>query len=130
MSAHGTTACYYAGCRCDDCRAAKRDRVAANRAKAKARGFAGLKHGARSAYDAGCRCRPCRRARAEINRREYVPRPGPARRRGTCAECGHQFGVLIGGFVRIHGLAGEECPGSHYIAMEFRQRPTRKKAAA
>lgn len=127
MTSHGTVACYYAGCRRDECRKAKAERVAANRAKARARGFAGLSHGSRSAYDAGCRCEPCRHFRSKQHRREYKPRP--KQQRGTCAECGHMFGVLKGGFVRIHGRLGAECPGSHYIAVELRKRPARKAAA-
>lgn len=71
MSARAGT--YNTGCRCEDCRAYQRQRVAANRAARAARLAAGelkrnrgeglLEHGVRASYDAGCRCEPCRLAR-------------------------------------------------------------------
>ena len=80
MSAHGTTARYYAGCRCDECREAKRIRVAGNRARALANGA--LNHGVRAAYDCGCRCARCRAAKQVDyikNPGEYQPKTGKRR---------------------------------------------------
>jgi hypothetical protein len=55
---HGTNYAYeYAGCRCDQCCAFQRERVARNRADRLADGR--LTHGTRSAWDAGCRCLAC-----------------------------------------------------------------------
>lgn len=80
MKAHGTTARYYAGCRCDSCREAKRVRVAANRVRALERGD--LIHGTRNAYSCGCRCNRCRAARQVdyvCNPGEYQPKTGKRR---------------------------------------------------
>lgn len=65
---HGTYSTYFRRkCRCEECRAYQRERVAKNRADRLARGVV---HGSRSSYDAGCRCIPCLKARRKIYPRE------------------------------------------------------------
>lgn len=60
---HGTYTMYARRkCRCDECKAYQRNRVAKNRAERLATG--NLTHGTRSAYDAGCRCMYCKKARS------------------------------------------------------------------
>lgn len=62
MSPHGNRNRYVtSGCRCDECRAAQREYVAARRAVALSEG--NLTHGRRATYDAGCRCEQCRSTR-------------------------------------------------------------------
>jgi hypothetical protein len=59
---HGTYSRYFrGGCRCPECVAYQRSRVARNRAERVEAGR--LNHGTRSAYDAGCRCPACRARR-------------------------------------------------------------------
>lgn len=68
---HGYAA-YAAGCRCDVCRAAKREYIAARRAaglepirvgvvrsRAGQRAVHVREHGTTTGYRRGCRCRPC-----------------------------------------------------------------------
>jgi hypothetical protein len=108
---HGTTAAYYAGCRCDDCRKAKRLKVAADRARARERGFANLSHGSTSAYDAGCRCRLCLGHRQRRHRRDARTTSPVAR----CRVCRRDMARIGGGrFVILHGPPEARCPGSHY----------------
>lgn len=89
--AHGTENAYrYHGCRCDECRAGRAERVRARRAERRAgqppqpRKRRPLpEHGTPARYQRGCRCDECREARREQNRKykerkrtgEQAPRP-------------------------------------------------------
>jgi hypothetical protein len=71
---HGTPACYWAGCRCDDCRAANRLKHSEGNVKRRGR-LAELRddqHGRLSTYcNWGCRCDRCTAANAEACRAYY-----------------------------------------------------------
>lgn len=83
---HGTYSQYFRRkCRCEECRAYQRNRVAKNRAERLADGR--LSHGKRSAYDAGCRCSQCKavRIRANIPKHNHITRD--IKRLGLCPAC-------------------------------------------
>ncbi|MCU1530841.1 MAG: vBYenPAB5 [Arthrobacter sp.] len=60
ISNHGTTTGYAAGCRCDECKAARRAYLAAYKAKKAQAGD--YRHGTMSGYTSGCRCDECKNA--------------------------------------------------------------------
>lgn len=66
---HGKASTYDTyGCRCEDCTSAHAARVAAQRARRKARGVMG-EHGSVSTYtNYGCRCEDCRNAMRHYQR--------------------------------------------------------------
>jgi hypothetical protein len=113
---HGTIGRYYAGCRCDECREAKRVRVAVNRAKVREGGFVNATHGSGSAYDAGCRCPMCGGYRRRKVQRETAnsPTKGPA---GPCEVCGRILALVGGRYLIVHGPRAARCPGSHLPAV-------------
>ena len=83
----GTGANYSAGCRCDECRAARRDRHRRLRAERRAQRrevdgrliAPGAPHGTATAYcDWYCRCRPCTTAAARALARRRAARAAAA----------------------------------------------------
>lgn len=80
MSAqHGTYLRYNAGCRCDGCRNANRERIASDRRKRIAKGLpvGDPRHGDPvAATNWGCRCDLCRAARKTRNSEYYASRNG------------------------------------------------------
>jgi hypothetical protein len=67
---HGTASAYNGGCRCDDCKASHRDRIARQKLARKDKEVT-AEHGKVATYrNWSCRCRPCMDA-AAATMREY-----------------------------------------------------------
>ena len=90
---HGLTGTYQAGCRCDDCKAA-RARYAKQRYEARKAGDVRKpgkpKHGSRGKYAKGCRCDDCKAAETAY-RRDYDKR----RKEGHAGPAQHADGAQV-----------------------------------
>jgi hypothetical protein len=88
MSRHGTTRAYRLGCRCDECKAAKKTAASAERERMRQRAITGepapigrpsiplseRPHGSYVTYSKGCRCQPCTEANSDYGRERKAER--------------------------------------------------------